>query len=605
MALDAIVHRWRRFWHGLALEVFYDPAYRLPLPGLERAVGFEPRRADLVAWYLVESAAVLPSAFRKPRLASWEELGRVHTAEFLDSISRPEELGRIFSVEPNALPVDEVMRSIRLAVGATIDATKSCLSGELPRLGRRSLNLLGGFHHAGRARAGGFCAVNDIACAIAMARAQGFTGRVGVLDLDAHPPDGTADCLEQDPSHWIGSISGSDWGPLPGVDETVIPNADDAAYLAALDALLARMPTDLQLCFVVAGGDVLAGDPLGKLALTLDGVRQRDLKVSDALLRVPSVWLPAGGYGPKAWRALAGTGLALSVSSRKPIPPRYDPLGQHFATVAASLSRAELGPVPDTKLDLDDVAIDLGLRSARPRLLLDFYSRTGLEHALFRYGVLPQLERLGYQNFRIELPEVAVGESARLFAKDAEGDHLLVETVVEKQLIDHEPILYVHWLTLRHPKARFTDARPKLPGQEMPGLGLAREFTELFTRMALRLKLKGVAYRPASFHTAYAGKDDLRFVDPERQGRFEALIRDLSGVPLIEATQAVADARVMLDGKPYLWEPDVMVRWLEPHWQDAEAVKAAREKTKFVIGPHAHAEAPGPTAVRVGEPREG
>src|SRR6478752_112587 len=186
MGFDALVHRWRRFWHGLGLEVWYDPAYRLPLPGLERSVGFEPRRADFVAWYLVESAAVLPGAFRKPRLATWQELARVHTAEFLDAVSRPDELGRIFAVDPAAVPVDELVNSVRLAVGGTIEAARSCLRREMPLLGRSALNLLGGFHHAGIARAGGFCPVNDIACAIAAVRAEGFSGRVGVLDLDAH-----------------------------------------------------------------------------------------------------------------------------------------------------------------------------------------------------------------------------------------------------------------------------------------------------------------------------------------------------------------------------------------------------------------------------------
>lgn len=600
MGLDALTHRWRRFWHGLALEVWYDPGYRLPLPGFERQVGFEPRRADFVAWYLIESAAVHPEAFRRPRPCTYAELGRVHTPEFLDAVSRPQELARIYAVDAGGMPVDELVASIRLCVGGTIDAAKSVVRGEGPRLGRRALNLLGGFHHAGRSFAGGFCPVNDIAAAVAALRAEGFTGRVGVLDLDAHPPDGTADCLGGDPAAWLGSISGSDWGKLPAwVDETLLPGAGDGAYLEALEALLRRMPKDLALCFVLAGGDVLAGDPLGKLSLTLDGVRRRDLMVADALLRVPSVWLPGGGYGPKAWRALAGTGLALSVSSRTPIPPRYDPLGQHFAQVAQSLSRENLGPAPTDELDLDDVAEDLGLKPPPPRLLLGFYSAAGLEHALHRYGVLEQLGRLGYRDFKVEVRDADVGEVARLFAVGEAGvPELLVETVLEQKEIDGASILYVHWLTLRHPNARFTEARPRLPGQEVPGLGLAREFTELFARMALRLKLKGVAYRPAAFHTAYAGRDDLRFVDPVRQGRFEALIRDLSGLPLVEATQAIAAGRVRLDGQPYPWEPEVMVRWLEPHFQDGEKVAAERERCRFAVDPRPPGEATG--GVRVG-----
>src|SRR5438309_2261903 len=83
----------------------------------------------------------------------------------------------------------------------------------------------------------------DHAVWFAAVRAEGFGGRVLVLDLDAHPPDGTAACLKHDRSCFIGSISGAEWGPLPGVDETVLPpGAGDAEYLRALEGLLQRMP---------------------------------------------------------------------------------------------------------------------------------------------------------------------------------------------------------------------------------------------------------------------------------------------------------------------------------------------------------------------------
>ena len=50
----------------------------------------------------------------------------------------------------------------------------------------------------------------------------------------------------------------------------------------------------------------------------------------------------------------------------------------------------------------------------------------------------------------------------------------------------------------------------------------------MLARMAVRLGLGGVVFRPAYFHTAYAARHEFAFVDPERQGRFEALVRDLA-----------------------------------------------------------------------------
>jgi acetoin utilization deacetylase AcuC-like enzyme len=589
MNLHSLANRARRWLHAMAVEVWYDHAYRLPLPGLEFATGFEPRRADFVAWYLKQSKALPDRSFKKPRRCTYEELARVHTPEFLDAIARPQELARVFSVDAGLLPVDELLHAIRLSVGGTIEASRSVLRGQGQRLGRRALNLLGGFHHAGRARAGGFCPVNDVAVAIAALRADGFTGRVSILDLDAHPPDGTAECLEKDDKAWLGSISGADWGPFPrAVDETVIEGAGDERYLEVLEGLLSRMPSDTRLCFVLAGGDVLKGDALGKLALSLDGVRQRDLRVSDKLLDVPSVWLPAGGYGVLAWQALAGTGLALALGTRSRIPKDYDPLGAQFAELALQIGRDELGGTND--LSMDDVAMDLGLRPEKNRLVLGFYTAEGLEHAFNRYGFLRELERLGYGQFRVEIGTLSPGDRLRLYGRDAAGhEGVLIETMVEKKVVAGVPVLYVHWLTLRHPAAQFSDKRPRLPGQEVPGLGMAREATELLTRMAHRLELKGVAYRPSSFHTAYAGRGQLWFVDAGRQGRFEALVELLKSMPLVEATKAVAEGRVLLNGAPYKWEADEMVRWIEAPPLDRAAVASEKERCRFELAPASHA----------------
>ena len=241
MRVASLVNTLRRFWHGRAVEVFHHPAYRLPVPMLQGRREFEPRRADFALWYLLASGALAANQVLRPRRVTYEELARVHTPELLDGLSRAETLAAVFSVHPADVRVDEVLGTVRLACGGTLLAAQACLNPERPRVGRRMLNLFGGFHHAGPARAGGFCPVNDVAVAVAALRADGFSGRVAVLDLDAHPPDGTAECLRADRAVWIGSISGVDWGALPSVDETVLPpGADDAAYLAALDGLLGR-----------------------------------------------------------------------------------------------------------------------------------------------------------------------------------------------------------------------------------------------------------------------------------------------------------------------------------------------------------------------------
>ena len=574
------LYRIRSWLHRRDVTVWYDPRYRLPLSGLEVAAGMEPRRADYAVWWLRECRAITRAEVHHPRRITYDDLARIHTPELLESLGRPEALAHVFGVDPSDVPVDEVMNTIRLACGATLAAARETLRTKAP-----ALNLLGGFHHAAPGAAGGNCPVNDVAVAIAALRAEQFGGRVAVIDLDAHPPDGLALCLASDPRHWIGSISGSDWGALPDVDETVLPDgAGDAEYLAALAALLARMPRP-HLAFVIAGGDVLAGDRFGKLGLSVAGARERDVLVAAELEGVPQVWLPGGGYTHRAWRVLAGTGMALAAGSLEPIPAGYDPLDARFERVARELSPTELTDTGElTKEDLEEA---LGIRPSRQRLLLGFYTASGMEHALYRYGIFEQLERMGYRNFRAAFDSAGLGERVRVYGEADAEEHLLVELVLERRRVLGVEVLYIHWLSLRNPRAQFSERRPRLPGQDVPGLGLAREAGTMLARMAIRLGLGGVVFRPAHFHTAYAARHEFAFVDPERQGRFEALVRDLAHVPLLEATNLVAEGRVRMDGRPYAWEADEMAYWLRESPADAGEVERERETVHFTIAERA------------------
>jgi hypothetical protein len=102
--------------------------------------------------------------------------------------------------------------------------------------------------------------------------------------------------------------------------------------------------------------------------------------------------------------------------------------------------------------------------------------------------------------------------------------------------------------------------------------------------MARRLELAGLSFMPAWFHTAYVVRARFRFVDSVRQGRFEALLRDLAEIPLKVASQAIAEGRVLLDGEPYVWEPAPMVFWLDGRAVEEAEVEAERGRVRFTLG---------------------
>jgi acetoin utilization deacetylase AcuC-like enzyme len=576
--LQRALHRTLRRLGRSTLPTWYHEAYRLPLPSFESSRGAELRRSDFAAWYLADAGLVRARELRRPERITYRDLATVHTAVCLDQMNTPETFERVFAATPTEASIAGVVHSVRLACGGTLEAAREAVASR-----RATLNLGGGFHHAAPERGAGYCLVNDIAVAIAVLRREGFHGQVCVLDLDAHPPDGTAACLEHDPKAWVGSISGADFGPLAGaVDETVIPGADDATYLRALDALLRRMPRP-DLAFVVAGGDVLANDHHGGLALTVDGARRREEHVAASLGDIGSVWLPAGGYHRDSWRVLANCALVIAGSPVPQVPASYDPLRRRSSWIARSLSSEELSD--DTSMT-DDIAAELNLAPRKPRLL-DYYTPEGLELVLDRYGMLDQLRRLGYDDFHVEITHEALGDRARAFGRFGGVEHRLIEFLVERRSIDEQKVLYIHWLTLRHPLATLGEGTPALPGQDVPGLGLSREFAAMFRRMVERLHLAGVAFTPAHYHMAYASRVAARFASPARQGRFEAMLRDLGDRPLSEVTCAVAEGRVRCNGAPYAWEAEDMVAWGTPRPFDEEAMRHEAERCAFTIVPAA------------------
>jgi hypothetical protein len=102
-------------------------------------------------------------------------------------------------------------------------------------------------------------------------------------------------------------------------------------------------------------------------------------------------------------------------------------------------------------------------------------------------------------------------------------------------------MLVIHWLVLSSPDGTFTVDRPRLPGQEKPGLGLLNPTFALLKALARELSVDGVLDVPDHFHTALFYSRAFRYLDPEVEGRFLAIARDLSGVPLALSSDAIRE----------------------------------------------------------------
>jgi hypothetical protein len=75
-----------------------------------------------------------------------------------------------------------------------------------------------------------------------------------------------------------------------------------------------------------------------------------------------------------------------------------------------------------------------------------------------------------------------------------------------------------------------------------------------------RLGLDGLTIVPSHYHVAAQGKRVMSFHDPEDEARFLALEQATRGMPLFEASRAIAEGRVVdqATGEPIHYKPGRM-----------------------------------------------
>jgi acetoin utilization deacetylase AcuC-like enzyme len=248
----------------------------------------------------------------------------------LEDVLRVHEAGYAERLIDGTLSEQEILQMELPYSKALVDATLLSCGGtlEAAQLALRdgaACSIGGGFHHAHADHGEGFCILHDVAIALARLLHDRVIERAMVIDLDVHDGNGTAAIFPPAGAHRRGPLrygmaSGSmtpsaegvftlsmhqqnnypAYKPPSSLDVPLADGTDDAEYLealeGALDAAFAHFRP--QLIAYVAGADPYAEDQLGGLALTIDGLKQRDRTVFRAaqLAGAPVFSVYAGGY---------------------------------------------------------------------------------------------------------------------------------------------------------------------------------------------------------------------------------------------------------------------------------------------------------------------
>jgi acetoin utilization protein AcuC len=220
-----------------------------------------------------------------------------------------------------------------LTAGATFTGAKMVASGEV----QVAFNPVGGFHHAARDHAEGFCYVNDVAVAITHLLKDGL--RVAFVDIDAHHCNGVQDAFYRDDRVLVISLheSGRDLYPWSGFEGEIgegkgrgytvnVPlpqKTDDEAFVRAFGEIVPPLLEAYGPDIVIAelGADTHISDPLTHLSMTNWGY----CRVVERLVeRVPRL-LALGGGGYDVYKTTRSWTLAWAILNH--LEPRDEYVG--------------------------------------------------------------------------------------------------------------------------------------------------------------------------------------------------------------------------------------------------------------------------------------
>ncbi|MBU2018271.1 MAG: histone deacetylase [Bacteroidetes bacterium] len=276
------------------LRIAYSPLYKHPVPENHR---FPMEKYEWIYHQLQLEGIANLGCFFEPEQLVKEFALKVHKEEYFDRFVQlkltPKEQRQTGFQHDQQL----IMRELVIAEG-TRRAVDYALKDGI------AFNIAGGTHHAFTNRGEGFCMLNDQAIAAAYFIEKFPDKKVLILDLDVHQGNGTAEIFKNNDSVFTFSMHGksnypirkeySDW------DIALENDTQDELYLHFLSKSLEEFKKnhEFDLVFYQAGVDVLETDKLGKLKVSMEGVKKRDTLVLEYCHQsnIPAVVCMGGGY---------------------------------------------------------------------------------------------------------------------------------------------------------------------------------------------------------------------------------------------------------------------------------------------------------------------
>lgn len=302
--------------------IVYTSDYNIGFLGLEKLHPFDSGKWGRVFEFLKEAKLIDEKSVVKPKEATADELEVVHTKRYLDSLRWSAVVATICEVPPvaclpNFIVQRKLLQPLRTQTGGSIMAGKMAMDRGW------AINIGGGFHHCSSNQGGGFCAYADITLSIKFLfnHVEGVS-KAMIIDLDAHQGNGHEADFMGDERVYIMDVYNTYIYPRDrkvkgAIRKNIQLNhfTSDEEYLPLLRRHIPEALEEFQPDIVVynAGTDILIGDPLGNLAISPEGIIERDRIVFKECRqrRVPVLMVTSGGYQRTTARVIADSILNL------------------------------------------------------------------------------------------------------------------------------------------------------------------------------------------------------------------------------------------------------------------------------------------------------
>lgn len=276
------------------LKIAFSSLYSHPLPEGHR---FPMEKYSMLPEQLLYEGTITRENLFEPTPLQDALILNTHDEDYFSRLTR-QELSKS-EIRAIGFPLSSqlVEREICIAGGSI----QAALMANLYGIG---MNIAGGTHHAFRARGEGFCLLNDLAITANYLLNEGIAKKIFIVDLDVHQGNGTASIFSGSEQVFTFSMHGEKNYPHrkenSHLDISLANGTSDKEYLYLLeyhlDSILERIKPDFIL--YQCGVDVLSSDQLGRLALTMEGVKSRDKMVLSKAKRsaIPIMCCMGGGY---------------------------------------------------------------------------------------------------------------------------------------------------------------------------------------------------------------------------------------------------------------------------------------------------------------------